>query len=131
MAKVETIIVTDDLDGSPGAETIEFELDGVAFTIDLTQVHADKLRAAVGPFIESGRRISNGRVTRPTKRVAPVDSPIADRDKRNKAIRAWAERKGIQIKPRGRISQGVIKEYDADQAKTPAENHRGRRGRRP
>jgi hypothetical protein len=40
-------------------------------------------------------------------------SAAADREQ-NKAIRAWAKRKGKPISDRGRIPQEIVDEYNAD-----------------
>jgi hypothetical protein len=37
MAKNVSVVITDDLDGSQGAETVAFGLDGVSYEIDLAQ----------------------------------------------------------------------------------------------
>ena len=49
----------------------------------------------------TGGRVARGRGT-----------ASADRDQ-NKAIRAWAKRKGKNISGRGRIPQGIVDEYHA------------------
>jgi hypothetical protein len=35
---------------------------------------------------------------------------VAERDQ-NKAIRAWAQRKGLEVAPRGRIKSEIVEQY--------------------
>jgi hypothetical protein len=58
MAQKVTVTFVDDLDGSTAAdETVAFTLDQVAYEIDLSTKHAKKLRAALRPWIQAGRRV--------------------------------------------------------------------------
>lgn len=61
MAQRKTVIIVDDIDESPAAETIAFALDGVSYEIDLSSSNAAKLRAAVQPWVSSARRIGGRR----------------------------------------------------------------------
>ena len=45
------LVITDDLDRSPGAETVTFGLDGVSYEIDLAQPNRARLSEALAPFI--------------------------------------------------------------------------------
>lgn len=56
MAKIQTITVVDDLNGSKADETVHFSLDGIRFEIDLSSSNAAELRAALEPWISAGRR---------------------------------------------------------------------------
>jgi nucleoid-associated protein Lsr2 len=78
-----SVVITDDLDGSPGDETVSFGLDGVSYEIDLGQPNQARLAGAFAAFIAAGRRVSRG------SRRRAADSaggPRADR----RAVRAWA-----------------------------------------
>jgi len=46
----------DDLDGSEASGTIDFGLDGRTYEIDLSEENAAKLRDALAPFIDAGRK---------------------------------------------------------------------------
>jgi hypothetical protein len=46
-----SVVITDDLDGSPGGETVSFGLDGVSYEIDLGQPNQARLAGAFAPFI--------------------------------------------------------------------------------
>jgi len=103
MAKSVQVVVSDDLDGSDGAETVSFEFDGVSYEIDLSEKNRIKLDKAFAPFIEHGRRVS--RTRRNTRSVGPrVD---------RRAIRSWAESQGLHVSERGRISAEVMQKYEA------------------
>ena len=82
----------DDLDGSPGAETVRFGLDGTEYEIDLKGKHAKALRKAVGKFAAEGR---------------PVRQKTAGRtmQTRERAVRVrmWARNNGYTVGTKGRI----------------------------
>ena len=64
MAKRVITVLTDDIDGGDADRTIEFGLDGVNFTIDLSDKNIGKLRKALvprGPYPdERAQRIARG-----------------------------------------------------------------------
>jgi hypothetical protein len=65
-------------------------------------------------YVTNGRRVGRGGVVvggRASTRAR--GSAAADREQ-NKAIRAWAKRKGKSISDRGRIPQEIVDEYHAD-----------------
>lgn len=105
MASKTVVEVIDDLDGSKAEETVRFALDGTEYEIDLSSAHSKKLRDALQPFVQAGRRVGGKRSGRP--RVA------AGRDgKQLKAIRDWAKQHGMQVSDRGRVSAEVQKAYN-------------------
>jgi hypothetical protein len=91
------VVVVDDLDGTVGARTVTFSLDGTLYTIDLAEHNIARLRAELAPFIEAGR-LSTKRVKRPDRRL-------------NRLIRAWAVEQGIELSPMGRIPNSVVRQY--------------------
>lgn len=99
-------MVTDDLDGSPDAETMTFGLDGVTYEIDLSAKNRARLERDVAPYIEAGRRISRGRNRSSLGRPA---GPRVDRA----AVRAWAKENGFHVSERGRISSDLMSQYEA------------------
>jgi Lsr2 len=105
MAKSVTVVVTDDLDGSPDAQTLTFGFDGVTYEIDLSDHNRARLQALVAPYIQAGRRVGRGRRTAASR-------PPASRGDRA-AVRAWAKEQGITVSERGRISSDVISQYEA------------------
>ncbi|WP_433307505.1 Lsr2 dimerization domain-containing protein [Actinoplanes sp. CA-030573] len=63
--------MTDDLGSGDADCSVEFALDGVAYTIDLSDSNAVKLRDALQPFIDAARRANSTgtshRSSRPTR----------------------------------------------------------------
>jgi hypothetical protein len=105
MAKTTIVSVTDDIDGSDGAETVSFSFDGQNYEIDLATKNRDKFKKSLQPFIDSGRRVArqgNSHTTR--SRASRKDSG---------AIRAWAAEQGLAVSERGRIPATVIAKYEA------------------
>jgi hypothetical protein len=103
-------MLIDDLDGGEAHETVKFGLDGYVYEIDLSTKNATKLRKELAPYVNSGSRVS-GRTA--VSRGGPArgrGAAPAEREQ-NQAIRAWAQRKGIAVAPRGRIRQEVIDQY--------------------
>jgi Spy/CpxP family protein refolding chaperone len=106
MARSVAVVVTDDIDGSPDAETMTFGLDGVTYEIDLSADNRARLERDIAPYIDAGRRIARSRSRSSQGRAA---GPRIDRA----AVRAWAKENGIQVSERGRISAQLMNEYEA------------------
>jgi Lsr2 len=105
MAKNVSVVVTDDLDGSPGAETAIFSFGGQGYEIDLSPANLARLQESLRPFIGAARRAA-----RPGPARAPrAAAPGIDRA----AVRAWAAAQGLQVSERGRISSEVLAKYQA------------------
>ncbi len=47
-----TIVYTDDLDGSHGAEPVQFGWDGITWELDLAEANRKRLEEALQPFLE-------------------------------------------------------------------------------
>lgn len=103
--------LVDDIDGTllevGEGETVHFSLNGTAYEIDLTNAHAEELRAALAPFIDAGRRASAGaaKASAPRRR-ASRGSEVAE-------IREWAKKNGHTVSERGRIPASVMEAYHA------------------
>jgi hypothetical protein len=112
VAKETVVKLIDDLDGSTADETVKFGLDGVAYEIDLSDKNAHKLREILAPYVEKGSRSDRRRAVTIGGRsaVARGRGAAAEREQ-NKAIRTWAQRKGIPVAPRGRIKQDIVEQY--------------------
>ena len=112
MAK--TVVTTDDLDGSPNAETVTFSFDGRNFEIDLSKKSRSALEKALKPYIDAGRTVG-GRGSRAggTSRSRGRRSSSGSVDLA--AVRAWAAENGIAVSDRGRISASVLEQYHAAQ----------------
>jgi hypothetical protein len=105
MAKTVSVVVTDDLDGSPGAETVAFGVDGLNYEIDLGKKNRAKLEKALQPFMDAGRRTAQRRAAKPARAAGSRNDRAA--------VRAWAAGQGLKVSERGRISAEVMSKYDA------------------
>jgi hypothetical protein len=111
VAKETFTKLIDDLDGGEAQETVKFGLDGHSYEIDLSAKNANKLRAALAPYLEVGTRVA-GR-TAPVRGGRVRGGIGAERDQ-NKAIRSWALRRGLPVAPRGRIKQEIVDQYQRE-----------------
>jgi hypothetical protein len=105
MAKTVSVVVTDDLDGSPDAETVAFGFYGRGYEIDLGKKNRAKFEKSLQPFINAGRRTALRRTARPARGARTRTD--------NAAVRAWAASQGLKVSERGRISADVVSQYEA------------------
>ncbi|MDP9849123.1 histone-like nucleoid-structuring protein Lsr2 [Streptosporangium lutulentum] len=110
MAKRIVESFVDDLDGSEAEGTIAFAIEGSSYEIDLSGPNADKLRAALAPFINAARPVRQERPGRGRK--LSVSGRALDREK-SSAIRAWAKEQGLNVSERGRIAAKIVEQYEA------------------
>ncbi len=109
MATLTTVTMVDDIDGTAGAETVTFGLDGVSYEIDLGEKNAKKLRDAIANYIAHGRRTGGGRARSPrTSRARARTSP--DREQ-TAAIREWARNEGYEVSDRGRLPAAIVEAF--------------------
>lgn len=101
MAQRVQVVLIDDVDNGPAAETMRFALDGVQYEIDLSATHAEEMRAAFAPWVAAARKVST--------RSAGKSRAGSDTAK----VRAWAKANGYDVSERGRISATVRAAYDA------------------
>ncbi|NGO80722.1 Lsr2 family protein [Streptomyces sp. YC504] len=106
MAQKVQVLLVDDLDGGEADETVTFALDGKTYEIDLTTANADKLRDALAPFVQGGRR-TGGRASGARGKARTATGGGED----TAAIRAWAKENGHDVKPRGRVPQEIREAY--------------------
>jgi hypothetical protein len=114
MAKRTIHMLIDDLDGGEADETVKFTIDGNQYEIDLSKENAAKMRDALAPFVAASTKVARSgggiaRVVAPRARGAAT----VDRDQ-NRAIREWAQSKGIPVSDRGRIKQEIVDRYHAE-----------------
>jgi hypothetical protein len=112
MAKQVITLLTDDLDGGEADRTVEFGLDGVNYTIDLSEKNAGKLRKVLDPYLAVATRVgrSGSADTRGGRRGAVAGTGRASRDQ-NQAIREWANKNGYEVSERGRIPSSIVEAY--------------------
>ena len=104
MARRTITMLVDDLDGSEGAETVSFAVDGVSYEIDLNESNAARLRDDFAVWTAHATRVG-GR-----KRTSSASSSSSGKEDLD-AIRAWARDNGFQVADRGRISAKVKEAY--------------------
>ena len=105
MAKTTHAVITDDIDGTAGAETYTFELNGVEYSIDLAEKNIAKLEKVLTPFIEKASR------TNARRRSSASSSSKSDQDLSD--VRAWAKKQKLDVSERGRVPKAVLEAYDA------------------
>ncbi|MCQ8194054.1 histone-like nucleoid-structuring protein Lsr2 [Streptomyces rugosispiralis] len=102
MAQRVVVTLSDDLEGGEAEETVAFGLDGKLYEIDLNSANASKLRDALAPYVEAGRK--RARSGKTYRRTAVAPDPAA--------VRAWARSNGMEVPPRGRIPKKVYEAFD-------------------
>ncbi|MCQ4213284.1 MULTISPECIES: histone-like nucleoid-structuring protein Lsr2 [Streptomyces] len=102
MAQRVVVTLFDDIDGGEAAETVVFGLDGKSYEIDLNQANAKKLRKALAPYLEAGRKQSS-RTGKAYKLTDLSPDPAA--------VRAWARSNHFDVPPRGRIPKRVYEAF--------------------
>ncbi|WP_058234192.1 histone-like nucleoid-structuring protein Lsr2 [Devriesea agamarum] len=119
MAREHITIIRDDLDGSEGARSVSFAIEGVQYEIDLAEDNRNKLREALAPFIEKAARM--GRDSgRGASRSTGTQRVHKYSREQSLAAKHWAEthegekilsEKGISHSPKGRTANAVIEAY--------------------
>lgn len=102
MSQQLLVTTTDDLDGTEGAATVKFALDGHAYEIDLTDGHAAEFRLALGQYAASARPVQAKHARR----------SVQDRERAVK-IRSWARKNGHEVGSKGRIPGHVEEAFSA------------------
>ena len=104
MAQRVEVQFIDDIDGTQADGTVRFGIDGVQYEIDLSAQNADRLAAALAPYIGAGRRINGAR--RPDLALRPGRHDQT-------AVREWARAQGLEVSGRGRIPAEILSRYRA------------------
>lgn len=118
MAKRTIHMLVDDLDGGEADETVRFALDGIQYEIDLSKKNAEQMRSALVRYVEAGSKTGRTGLGPSSRRAAGQgrSSGAGDRDQ-NKAIREWAQSKGIAVSDRGRIKREIVDRFNAEAGK--------------
>jgi hypothetical protein len=114
MAQHVEVTITDDIDNSPGAETVTFAFGRggrvTQYDIDLSAKNATAFQKVLDKYIEHGRKVSAARQSRSRVRVNGTNGHDGTD---TAAIRAWAATNSIKVSDRGRIAADVIAQYEA------------------
>lgn len=103
-------IYTDDLDGTEGAETVTFALEGRSYAIDLNTKNRIALEKALQKYIDAGRELRGAAaVGVARKRGAPKQNSDVD----SGAIRVWAAENNVTVNAKGRIPAAIVEQYRA------------------
>jgi Lsr2 len=110
----QKVMLIDDLDGSEGAETISYSMDGQEYEIDLSEKNAERFRASLQEFIDASRTVERPAIMTlaPVRSGRRQSSGGSGRDDISQ-IRSWAEAQGMEVNARGRIKKEIIDAYDA------------------
>ncbi len=100
MAKQITVTVVDDIDGTPGASTFQFALEGKSYAIDLSEQNAQALREALAHYIDKARP-QNGE----------DETPEVKDSHSVQYIRSWAQENGYPVSDRGSIPKKVMRAF--------------------
>ena len=103
MATRTLVEYVDDLDGSGGAKTVTFSLDGAAYEIDLNGRHAREFRKALAPYATSGR---------PVRQKQAAGRSVQTRE-RAVRVRMWARNNGYKVGKAGRIPREIEEAFNA------------------
>lgn len=107
MAKEVITRVTDDLDGTEGAETVTFALKGKTYELDLGPKSMEKLEKALAPFV------AKAHVYRPASSAAPKSNGKVTRDWDIIQLREWAGKNKVELPQRGRVPLSIVEQYKA------------------
>jgi hypothetical protein len=109
----QKVILVDDLDNSEGSDVIrrEFSLLDRAFAIDLSDGNQQRLCDALG-FVE--RILERSReVKQATRSRKAADTAPRLRGYTNTDVREWAREQGLEVSPRGKITDEVVDKFVA------------------
>ena len=105
MAKTTITHITDDLDGSSDATTIEFSYKGTPYTIDLAEKNEAKFDKAMERFILAATQVK--------ARTSSNRRSSSNSRKDLSAVRTWAKSQGLEVSERGRIPKNIVEQYEA------------------
>jgi hypothetical protein len=114
MAKRVIHELIDDIDGKVADESISFGIDGTQYEIDLSKKNAARLREALAPFVAAAAKIGRGGISSSRARDGRGRAPVPSGRDQNRAIRQWAQAKGIEVSDRGRIKREIVERYNAE-----------------
>ena len=109
MAKTVITQITDDLDGSTGAETVTFGYRGINYEIDLGRKNASAFDKLMKPYLDAARKVTGARAGRRASSNGRRSRSASDLA----AIREWARAQGFAVSDRGRISANITDAYNA------------------
>jgi len=109
MAKQTITVTRCDFDGSEGAQTVRFGLDGREYEIDLSAKREKQIREALAPYLDKARKAGV-----PPRTVSRSSGNRIAATKSTADVRQWAMEQGYEVSERGRIRADIIAAYDAE-----------------
>ena len=104
MARRETVVISDDLDGTPATQTVEFGYKGISYEIDLNDENAEELDKWLSNYISHGRRLGGRKGS---------SKAASTRDHDPAQVRVWAHEQGIEVSARGRVPADLVAKFHA------------------
>lgn len=113
-------VMIDDMNLTEGAETRTFSLDSVTYEIDLNDTNFLKLKTALSPFIDAGRRQAAFKGKPKAEGPKVTAKPMLSKEQ-NEAIREWARKRGHKVSSRGRIPADIVNKFNTEGVSTTPE----------
>jgi Lsr2 len=88
-------------------ESLEMTLGGTAYEIDLCSKHRKPYTDLLALVTADGRRVSARRVPAGSRKQSARSSD------RNAEIRTWAKSERLDVSARGRLSQEIMRKFEA------------------
>jgi len=104
MATRTVTVLVDDLDGSAAERTVEIELDGERYELDLSTAHHHELVRDLARWMAVARRVGGAGSPTPFYSETRVDP---------RAVREWARSHGIDVPQGRRVPKDVIEQFRA------------------
>lgn len=111
MAIIQKVQLVSDLSGEEIAEgqgrTVQFGYDGTQYELELTNSEIGKLEKALKPYLDVARKPGGAQRRRRSSGGSTTGYDA-------KAVRKWAESRGLDVPARGRIPKAIIEQYQAE-----------------
>ncbi|TPG34552.1 histone-like nucleoid-structuring protein Lsr2 [Mycolicibacterium hodleri] len=108
MGKRKSVPLIDDLDGTTADETVEFGLDGLLYSIELSSANAEALRRTVEEWADRGRRV-RAQQRRHLVRADPWRKQVSGQERVQ--IREWCHANGYRVGRRGPLPFEAVDAY--------------------
>lgn len=104
MATKTVTLLVDDVDGTAADRTVELELDGEHFEIDLSTAHHHELVRDLARYMAVARKVAGDGAPTPFYASTKADP---------RAVRQWARSNGIDLPSGKRVPKDVIEQFHA------------------
>jgi Lsr2 len=116
MVQKTIVTMVDDLTGevAENISTVEFELDGRVYELDLTEENSANLHDALSQYVNAARKVGGRRRSGPRAgRAIKSTSPTTGYNRETlKSIREWAKKNGHSVSDRGRLPAEVLQSWE-------------------